>query len=380
MKSLLVVAGEDSGDLHGAEILKSLRARHPDLRVIGIGGDRMSPLLDRRLAHVRDLGVVGYVEIIRHLPRLRRLFRELLAVVAEEEVGTVLLIDYPGFNMRLARALKAFPRPPRVHQYVCPQVWAWKAGRIPQLGRTLDTLYCLFEFEPALFRGHPVEALWVGNLLGDLVAPEVDRRTFFAEAGLDPGRPLVALLPGSRAGEIHRLLGPMLGLVRAWQGDPVHAGVQWVLPTAPSLDAEDLRRRVGPLPVRVLEGRGYAARAHAEAALVCSGTATLETALLGTPFAVVYRLNPLTYLAARRVVKLPHFALANVVAGRGVVPELVQGEVNPRRLAQELERLLDPATATRMRADLSEIRARLGPPGAADRVAAHLLDSAATER
>ena len=380
MKSLLVVAGEDSGDLHGAEILKALRARRPDLRVLGIGGDRMSPLLDHCLAHVRDLGVVGYVEIIRHLPRLRRLFRELLAVVAAEEVGTVLLIDYPGFNMRLARALKAFSRPPRVHQYVCPQVWAWKAGRIPQLGRTLDTLYCLFEFEPALFRGHPVEALWVGNLLGDLVAPEVDRRTFFTEAGLDPGRPLVALLPGSRAGEIHRLLDPMLDLVRAWQGDPAHAGVQWVLPTAPSLDAEELRRRVGPLPVRVLQGRGYAARAHAEAALVCSGTATLETALLGTPFAVVYRLNPLTYLAARRVVKLPHFALANVVAGRGVVPELVQGEVNPRRLAQELERLLDPATATRMRADLSEIRARLGPPGAADRVAAHLLDSAATER
>ena len=150
MKPILVIAGEASGDLHGAEILRELRARRPGLRLVGVGGSLMTPLLDRKLADVRDLAVVGFVEVIRHLPRLHRLFGEILALAAAEGIGGALLIDYPGFNIRLAKALRKAMPGVRLHQYVCPQVWAWKAGRIPELGRTLDTLYCLFDFEPAL--------------------------------------------------------------------------------------------------------------------------------------------------------------------------------------------------------------------------------------
>ena len=375
MKPVLVIAGEASGDLHGAEILRALRARRPDLRFIGVGGGLMTPFLDRKLADVEDLAVVGYVEVIRHLPRLRRLFGAILDAARAEDIGAALLIDYPGFNVRLARALRRAMPQVHLHQYVCPQVWAWKAGRIPELGRTLDTLYCLFDFEPRLFQGYPVEAIWVGNPLVETVAPEVDRATFFARTGLDPERPLVALLPGSRAGELQRLMPPLVQLVEDWQALPDRRAVQWVVPVAPTLREADLRAHLKSGPVTLVHGLGYAARAYADAALVCSGTATLETALLGTPFAVIYKLNPLTHWAARRWVKIPHFGLVNVVAGRGVVPELLQDEVNPRRLGTELAALLEPALAARMRAELGGIRAHLGRPGAADRVAEHFLDS-----
>ena len=369
--TLLVIAGEDSGDLHGAELLRELKARRPDLRIVGVGGPRMTPYLDRKLADVQDLAVVGFVEVIRHLPRLNRLFKAILAAAREEAISDALLIDYPGFNLRLAKALRRNLPAVRLHQYVCPQVRAWKQGRIPELGTVLDTLFCLFDFEPELFRGYPVDARFVGHPLVELVQPECNREAFFAETGLDPHRPLVALLPGSRRGEIQRLLPPMADLVRRWE--QARPEVQWVLPVAPTLDSEFVRGYLQGAPVLLVQGRTYAARAYADAALVASGTATLETALLGTPFAIIYRLNALTYQIAKRLVKVPHFGLANVVARREVAPELLQDEVNPGRLGQELTRLLDPENARRLRAGLAEVRGHLGEPGAAARVAEQLL-------
>jgi lipid-A-disaccharide synthase len=370
-RTLLVIAGEDSGDLHGAELLRELKARQLDLRIIGVGGPRMTPLLDRKLADVKDLAVVGFIEVLKHLPRLNGLFNQILAAAREEQVSGALLIDYPGFNLRLAKALRKQLPAVKLFQYVCPQVWAWKKGRIPELGRTLDTLYCLFDFEPELFRGYPVDARFVGHPLVEIVKPECDRQTFFAETGLDPARPLVALLPGSRKGEIERLLPPMAELANRWRTE--RPEVQWVLPVAPTLDPAFVRNHLGAAPVTLVQDRTYAARAYADAALVASGTATLETALLGTPFAIVYKLNPLTYQVAKRIVKVPHFGLANVVARREVAPELLQAEVNPGRLGHELARLLNPAVALRLRADLGEVRGHLGEPGAAARVAADLL-------
>jgi len=368
LKTLLVVAGEASGDLHGAEILQALKARRPDLRIVGVGGSKMAPYLDRQLADVKDLGVVGFVEVIKHLPALRRLFKAILAAARDEHIDAALFIDYPGLNLRLAKALRKAMPAVKLHQFVCPQVWAWKKGRIPELGRTLDTLYCLFDFEPALFKGHPVEAVWVGNPLVEAVQPEMDRPTFFAQTGLDSARPVVALLPGSRPGEVKRLLPPMAELAKAWG-----SRCQWVLPLAPTLEEGFVRGILGDAPVTLLRGCTYASRAYADAALVASGTATLETALLGTPMAIVYRLNALTYLAARHLVTLPHFGLANVVAGKGVYPELVQGEVNAPRLAGELEALLAPGARAELAPEAEAIRARLGAPGAAARVAEHLL-------
>jgi lipid-A-disaccharide synthase len=370
-QKLLVIAGEDSGDLHGAELLRELKVRRPDLRIIGVGGPRMTPYLDRKLADVQDLAVVGFIEVIRHLPRLNRLFQQILAAAREEGISGALLIDYPGFNLRLAKALRKQLPGVSLHQYVCPQVWAWKQGRIPELGRTLDTLYCLFDFEPELFRGYPVDALFVGHPLVEIVRPECDRETFFASTKLDPSRPLVALLPGSRRGEIERLLPPMAELARRWQQE--RPEVQWVLPVAPTLDPAFVRNHLSGAPVTLVQNRTYAARAYAEAALVASGTATLETALLGTPFAIVYKLNALTYQLAKRIVKVPYFGLANLVARREVAPELLQDEVNPERLGLELARLLEPDVARHLRAELGEVRGHLGEPGAAERVVEDLL-------
>jgi lipid-A-disaccharide synthase len=373
VKPLLVVAGEASGDLHGAELLREIKARRPELRIIGVGGAGMSPYLDRQIADIGDLGVVGFVEVLRHIPKLLALKRAILRAAAEEGIGAALLIDYKDFNFRLATSLRKSSPGVRLHQYVCPQVWAWKAGRIPAYGRTLDTLYCLFDFEPPLFKGLPVEALWMGHPLVEVVKAEVDRETFFRETGLDALRPLVALLPGSRREEIQRLLPPLVELVKAWREDPAHEGVQWVLPLAPTLARSFVETFIGDAPIVVVAGQSYAPRAYADAALVCSGTATLETALLGTPFAILYRMNPLTLALARRFVKVPFFGLANVVAGREVAPELLQGEVNPARLGQELSRLLQPERRDRIHRDLAEVRTHLGEPGAAGRVAEHLL-------
>jgi lipid-A-disaccharide synthase len=370
-QTLLVIAGEDSGDLHGAELLRELKARRPELRIIGVGGPRMTPLLDRKLADVKDLAVVGFIEVIKHLPRLNRLFKQILAAAREEGIAGALLIDYPGFNLRLAKALRKQAPAVKLFQYVCPQVWAWKKGRIPEIGRTLDTLYCLFDFEPELFRGYHVDARFVGHPLVEVVKPECDRGTFFRETGLDSAKPLVALLPGSRTGEIERLLPPMAELATRWLQE--RPEVQWVLPVAPTLEPAFIRAHLGVAPVTLVQDRTYAARAYADAALVASGTATLETALLGTPFAIVYKLNALTYQLARRIVKVPHFGLANVVARREVARELLQGEVNAERLGLELSRLLEPDTARRMRAELGEVRGHLGEPGAAGRVAEDLL-------
>ena len=370
-QTLLVIAGEDSGDLHGAELLRELKARRPDLRIIGVGGPRMAPFLDRKLADVKDLAVVGFIEVIKHLPRLNRLFKQILAAARDERITAALLIDYPGFNLRLARAVRRQMPAVKIHQYVCPQVWAWKKGRIPELGTLLDTLYCLFDFEPELFAGYPVDARFVGHPLVEVVKPECDRGTFFRESGLDPARPLVALLPGSRKGEIERLLPPMAELASRWRQE--RPAVQWVLPVAPTLEPAFVRAHLGSAPVTLVQDRTYAARAYADAALVASGTATLETALLGTPFAIVYKLNALTYQVARRIVKVPHFGLANVVARREVAPELLQDEVNAERLGLELSRLLEPGTARHLRAELGEVRGHLGEPGAAGRVAEDLL-------
>ncbi len=370
-QTLLVIAGEDSGDLHGAELLRELKIRRADLRIIGVGGPRMTPLLDRKLADVKDLAVVGFIEVIKHLPRLNRLFKRILEVAVEEEISAALLIDYPGFNLRLAKALRRQLPVVQLHQYVCPQVWAWKKGRIPELGAVFDTIYCLFDFEPELFRGLRVDARFVGHPLVELVKPECDRAAFFAETGLDPSKPLVALLPGSRQGEVERLLPPMAELAVRWRLE--RPEVQWVLPVAPTLEPSLIRKHLGAAPVALVQGRSYAARAHADAALVASGTATLETALLGTPFAIVYKLNALTYQVARRIVKVSHFGLANVVAGREVAPELLQEEVNAVRLGRELARLLEPETARRVRTELGEVRGHLGEPGAAGRVAEDLL-------
>ena len=369
---LLVIAGEASGDLHGGHLLRELKKRQPGITLVGIGGASMTPYLDEKIADLKDLGVVGFFEILRHLPRLWRLKRRLHQRLSQGDIHDVLFIDYPGFNLRLAQSFRrAFPHL-GLHHYVCPQVWAWRPQRIPLLGQTLTTLYCLFPFEVPLFKDYSVRAVCLGHPLLDWVKPEVSRDEFFKELGLDPYRPLITLLPGSRPEEIRRLLPAMASMVSRSQLEM--PTIQWLLALAPTIPSDLVRPWIQGLPIHIVADRSYASRAYAQAAVIASGTATLETALLKVPFFAVYRLHPLSFWMAKRLVKLPYFALANVVMGSKIIPELLQNEVQGETLWVELKKLLTPEGSASQIGEMTLLRERLGHSGAMERMADDLLE------
>jgi lipid-A-disaccharide synthase len=366
MPRLLVCAGEPSGDLYGGELVRHLRHEVPDLEVFGLGGDHLAGQGSHLLAHVRELAVVGLLEVISHLRRLRRVFRSVLDEVDRARPDAAVLVDYPDFNLRLARELRRRGVP--VVYYVSPQVWAWRRGRLRGIRETVERMLVIFPFEEAIYREAGIPVSFVGHPLVDLVAPPPDRDSFLRAEGLDPGRPVLAVLPGSRPKEVALNLPPLAGgLARIHAARP---DVQLMLALAPSLDEALVRAGLGPTPVRLVRGQAHAALGSATASLVASGTATVEAALLDAPLVVVYRLSALTYQLGRRLVKVPHFAMVNLIAGRRLAPELIQADFTPERVTEESLALLDdPARREAMREGLAEVRRRLGAPGASARAA-----------
>jgi lipid-A-disaccharide synthase len=377
MTRLLVSCGEPSGDLYAAELLRELRRLVPDLDVFGLGGDRLQAQGASLRAHVRDLAVVGLVEVVTHLRRLRGVMRDLLAEVDRQRPDGAVLVDYGGFNLRLAAALHQRGVP--VVYYVSPQVWAWRRGRVRQIRRHVTRMLVIFPFEEPLYREAGVAVRFVGHPLVDVVAPARDRAAFLAGHGLDPSRPVLAVLPGSRPKEIAHNLPPLAGALRL-----IHAAspaVQFLLALAPSIDAWSLQQDLEGLPVSLVGGGAHAVLGACTAAVVASGTATVEAALLDAPMVVVYRLSALTYHLGRHFVKVPHYAMANLIAGRRLAPELMQREFTPEAVAAEAIRLLEDETARRrMKEGLAEVRRRLGGPGASARAAAEVHDVLATAR
>jgi lipid-A-disaccharide synthase len=371
MTRLLVSCGEPSGDLYAAELVRHLRPLVPGLEVFGLGGDRLLAQGAVLRAHVRDLAVVGLFEVVAHLGRLRRVLRELLAEVDRSRPEAAVLVDYGGFNLRLAAALRRRGIP--VVYYVSPQVWAWRRGRVREIRRSVTRMLVIFPFEEALYREAGVPVRFVGHPLVDLALPAPDRAAFLEALGLDPARPMLAVLPGSRTREIAHNLPPIadaLALLRRARPD-----VQLLLAVAPSIDEAALRRRLAGLPVRLVSAATHAALGACTTAIVASGTATVEAALLGAPMVVVYRLSALTYHLGRRFVNVPHYAMANLIAGRRLVPELIQADFKGERVACEVLRLLEDAEARRrMKDGLAEVRARLGGPGASSRAAEEVRD------
>jgi lipid-A-disaccharide synthase len=366
MPRLLISCGEASGDLYGAELVRHLRERVSDLEVLGLGGDRLQAQGASLFAHVRDLAVVGLLEVISHLRDLRRVFRRVVDEADRRPPDAAVLVDYPDFNLRLARALHRRRIP--VIYYVSPQLWAWRRGRIHAIRDTVARMLVIFPFEEALYRDAGVPVTFVGHPLVSLVAPALDPPAVRRDLGLDPARPVVALLPGSRLKEVAHNLPPMAAAVDAVAA--ARPDVQFAAAVAPSLDAETVRRGLGGRKVTVVHDRTHAALSSASAAIVASGTATVEAALLGAPMVVVYRLSPWTYHLGRRFVRVPYYAMVNLIAGRRVVPELIQSDFTPDRVAAELLPLLDDTPARRsMLAGLAEVRGRLGTAGASARAA-----------
>jgi len=364
---LLVVAGEASGDLHGARLISELRLRVSGLTTFGLGGDEMRAAGLDALAHSSEISVVGITEVLKVLPRAREIFAGLLREVDRRRPALAVLVDFPDFNLRLAKELKA--RGLEVVYYISPQVWAWRRGRVKAIARLVDRMLVLFPFEVDFYRGHGVDVVHVGHPLVDEV-PVLPQGWDQDEPAGGPYR--VALLPGSRTSEVEALLPTLLEAVRKLASRlPIEAEII----KAPTISRELLEEHVelSGLPVRIVAEDRFTAVASAHLALCASGTATLEVGLLGTPMIMVYRLAIWTYLLAKLMVHLPNVSLVNLVLGRRVVPELIQGDANPERIAAEAARLLTDAGArNEMRAGLAEVRGRLGQGGASGRAAAEV--------
>jgi len=369
-RRVLLVAGEASGDLHGADLLAALRAHVPDLDVFGIGGERLRQAGMETVVDASEVATVGVTEVLGHLGALLRAYRTLARRLREDPPDLCLLIDFPDFNLRVARLAKRAGVP--VLYYIGPQVWAWRRGRIRKIARRVDRLAVVFPFEPELYRDHLAGVEFVGHPLLDRVRVTRGRDETLRAHGLDPARRTVVLLPGSRPSEIKRLLPPLLDAVRllAHRRD-----YQFPLALAHTLSAEDVAARVRAVAgdaVRVIAGDTYNLIAAADVALVTSGTATLECALLETPMVISYRLGPLSAAVARLLIRGVRWAgLPNIVAGHEVVPELLQERATGPGIAAAAQELLEnPARRAHVVEDLRDVRRRLGRGGAAGRAAA----------
>ncbi len=349
LRRIAIVAGEASGDQLGANLIEALRARHPSLEILGMAGPRMAAAGCRALAQVDELAVMGLVEVLRHYPRLRRLRGRLIDELLGARPDVLVGIDVPDFTLEIERRAKAAGIP-AVH-YVCPQVWAWRPGRLPKIRAAVDLVLALFPFEVPFLAAHGIEAAFVGHPLADRISATTDRAA--ARAALLPGEPapdgpLLAVLPGSRRQELAR--HAELFLAAARELATRRAGTRVVLGAVNAAAASELEARLaggppwaGPPPL-VVTGRATELLAAADVALVASGTVTLEAALCGTPAVVAYRLAPLSWWWLRRAVKVAHVALPNLLFGERVLPELLQDEATPGALADALEAWLsDPA-------------------------------------
>jgi lipid-A-disaccharide synthase len=362
---ILISAGEASGDMYAARLAAALRARL-DVQLFGMGGPRMRDAGVDTIADCSEVALVGIVEIAKKYPALKRVWNRILAEVTRRKPRLAILTDFPGFHLRLARALKR-KNIPSVY-FVCPQFWAWRPWRANLVRRRFVRGLCIFPFEQEWYRSRGVPADFIGHpLVGNVAATRT--RAEFAEAfGLDAAKPIITILPGSRAGEIAHHMPPLMQACRLIGQT---REVLFVLALAPGMRKSQFAAYLPPdIPIHVVEDVTYDALGAADVAIVSSGTATVEAALMDAPMIVVYRLAPLTAAIARLLVRTSMFAMVNLIAGKHVVPELVQKDFTPERVAQEAARLLDsPEARNEMRKSLAEVREKLGPPGAIDRAA-----------
>lgn len=366
--NILISAGEASSDMYAARLATALRARvGAGVEFFGMGGARMAEAGVDVVVDYHRVAVVGIVEVLHKIPTVVSVQRRLAAAAAEREASLAILIDSPGTHLGVARRLKQSGIP--VGYFIGPQVWAWRAGRVRVIKRLVKQMVVIFPFEVKVYRDAGVPVDFVGHPLVDVVKATMGRAEFATRHGLDAKRPIVALLPGSRRSEIQQNYPRvMAACARLSNLD----GIQFVHAAAPGLSAEFFAQNAGSARVEVkrVEGATYDALAAADCAIVASGTATVEAAILGTPMVVVYRVTPATAFVARRMIRSPYIAMANLIAERKVVPELIQDDFTPEAVESEVRRLLERADAReQMRTDLATVRAKLGPEGAIERAA-----------
>ena len=371
MAKILISAGEASGDIHAAAVTAALKQIDSSVEVFGMGGDALRAAGGEVLFDIKDHGVMGFVEVIKKLPDLFKLRSDFARVMDERQPDCLVVVDYPGFNMKLAKVAhdKGIP----VVSYIAPSAWAWNKGRAKNVAKIVDKVACIFPFEYDVYKeaGAPVE--FVGHPLLDIVKPAWERTEAEAWVGKQPGHPLVLLMPGSRLMEIEKMLPNLLAGAKLLKKQLPE--VQFAMPRAGTIPLELLQSKIkaSGLEIKITEGHNYDLFSVADLALATSGTVTLEAALCGLPSILVYRTSALNAFIARRVINIPNIGLPNIVAGRQILPELLQENFTPANVAKTAVELLAPERRPQLEADLAFMKARLGEPGAVKRVAQLIL-------
>ncbi len=366
-KQIMLVVGEASGDAHGARLVEAVHRRDPQVKIYGVAGEQLERSPFEPLFSVAQLTGMGLVELAGNLRNIWRAYSLLKRTLRSRHPNLLVLIDFPEFNLRLARFAKSLGIP--VLYYVSPQIWAWRKNRVKQIARWVDHMAVIFPFETEFYERHGVRVSFVGHPLLEIVKANAGRAETLTKLGLDPRRPVIALLPGSRRAEVTRHLPALAEAALALSRE---RKAQFFCVRAATINSTELRSWLDEAGVRmpIVEDDRYGAIQAADMAWTASGTATVEIALLGRPMIIIYRLSWLTYLVARWLVRVDHIGMVNLIAGQRLMPELIQQDVNAERIAAETRVLLDDAKArARITEELSKLRERLGRPGAADRVA-----------
>jgi lipid-A-disaccharide synthase len=374
----MISCGEPSGDLYAGALTRALLAQAPDVAVYGFGGDRLRAAGAELLGHFHGLSVTGLSEVLRTLPRTWRMYRHLIAEAERRRPDVFVAIDFADFNFRLGQALHARGIP--VVYYISPQLWAWRPGRIHTMRRFVREVLVIFPFEAPIYERAGIPVSFVGHPLVELTGDTRPRDAFLASIGLAAGSPTIGLLPGSRRNEVHATWPVLMDAAGQLHGRV--PGVQFVVARAPGLP-DDLFQAPGAdgLRVALVQDDTDAVIAASDVVVTASGTATVQTALHGTPMVIVYRLSPLTYRLGRPFVKVDTFGMVNLIAGRRIVPELIQDDFTATRVVAEVERYLTDAGYTAgVRQSLSEVREALGGVGASARAAARILALAGADR
>jgi len=356
---ILISAGEASGEMYGAQLIEALRRRNPSLEFFGVGGPRMRAAGCDTVVDARDLAVVGITEILSHLPKIYGLFHNLIREADRRRAELAIVIDSPAFNWRVARQMKKRGIP--VVYYVAPQFWAWRQGRVKLLRRYVTKALVIFPFEEKFYRDRGVDATFVGHPLAELPEPAISRAAYAAQHELDPAKYWITLMPGSRVKEVRMNLPTILEAVAQ-----LDAAYEFLLPVAPTLDRATLEERTAGRGITLVPESLPALR-HSRTGIIASGTATVEAAMMATPFVMVYRVSPLTYILGKPRIKVPYFAMVNLIAEERIVPELVQYEFTATNVVSKLKEIVpDGSPRNVMLEGLARVKARLRAPDPED--------------
>lgn len=367
-KKIVIIAGEASGDLHGSSLVKELKKINSNLEIFGIGGDRMKNQGVELIFHVEKLSFMGFFEVIKNLSFIRGVMKKMTSMIETRRPDLVILIDYPGFNLRFARKVKRLGIP--VVYYISPQVWAWGGNRVKKMQNLIDKMMVIFPFEKEIYRKFNIECEFVGHPLLEVTRPVLSAEDFQKKFGIRKNEVVVGLLPGSRWQEVEKILPIMLESCKFLKTRIKNLKVLLGLaPTIKKEKIESLLNHAGS-QVKVVENLTYDLMKHADLLLIASGSATLECAILGTPFLVLYKTSLWTYLVAKSLITIPNIALANVVAGKRIVPEFIQSQAIPNRIAEEMyEILTDRERYKSIQNELKKVKEKLGEDGASKKAA-----------